>query len=81
MRRSRTFRWRDNQISEIPVAIFALTRKSLRRARAAAEAPLGINGQGGNEFSGVFYYVRAVRGIFGREQGQPGGTRTVESIS
>lgn len=43
MRRSRTFRWSDNQIAVIPVAIFTLKR------RAAPEAPLGTNGQGGNE--------------------------------
>ena len=75
MRRSRTFRWPDNQISVIPVAIFAL--KSARRARAADEAGLGIDGQGGNELSGV----RAPFVVFLDEnKGQLGGTRTVESI-
>jgi hypothetical protein len=57
VRRSRTLRWSDNQISVIPVAIFTL--KPLRRARAAAEAPLGINGQGGNELSGAVYVPRS----------------------
>lgn len=44
------FRWPDNRISVIPVAI--ISSKALR-ARAADEAGLGINGQGGNELSGV----------------------------